>query len=81
MAKKHEISEQTIYTRRKRFGAMQADDMKRVGAPAGYRLGGTGYAYRLSRDEGGEPETYDVILFGKNGETTFARFYGGDELR
>ena len=31
--------------------------------------------------EGGEPETYNVILFGQNGEKTFAQFRGGDELR
>ncbi len=30
VAKKHGVSEQTIYTWRKRFGAMQADDMKRL---------------------------------------------------
>jgi len=31
--------------------------------------------------EGGEPETYDVLLFAKGGEKRFARFRGGDELR
>ena len=30
VAKKHGVSEQTIYTWRKRFGAIQADDMKRL---------------------------------------------------
>jgi putative transposase len=30
VAKKHGVREQTIYTWRKRFGAMQADDMKRL---------------------------------------------------
>lgn len=30
VAKKHRVSEQTIYAWRKRFGAMQADDMKRL---------------------------------------------------
>ena len=30
VAKRHGVSEQTIYTWRKRFGAMQADDMKRL---------------------------------------------------
>jgi putative transposase len=30
VAKKHGVSEQTIYTWRKRFGAMQAGDMKRL---------------------------------------------------
>lgn len=30
VAKKHGISEQTIYTWRKRFGAMQSDDVRRL---------------------------------------------------
>ena len=30
VAKKHGISEQTIYTWRKKFGAFQADDVKRL---------------------------------------------------
>ena len=30
VAKRHGISEQTIYTWRKRFGAMQANDVKRL---------------------------------------------------
>ena len=30
MAKRHGISEQTIYTWRKRFGALQANDVKRL---------------------------------------------------
>src|SRR3954454_24187775 len=30
VAKKHKVSEQTIYTWRKRFGAMQAADAKRL---------------------------------------------------
>ena len=30
IAKKHGISEQTIYTWRKRFGAMQSDDVRRL---------------------------------------------------
>lgn len=30
VAKKHGISEQSIYTWRKRFGAFQADDVKRL---------------------------------------------------
>ena len=30
IAKKHKISEQTIYSWRKRFGAMQGDDVKRL---------------------------------------------------
>ena len=30
VAKKHSVSEQTIYTWRKRFGTMQADDVKRL---------------------------------------------------
>ena len=29
--------------------------------------------------EGMEPDTYDVVLFGKDGRTTFAR-YRGEEL-
>jgi putative transposase len=32
VAKKHGISEQTIYTWRKRFGALQADDVRRLKA-------------------------------------------------
>ncbi len=31
--------------------------------------------------EGGEPETYDVVLFGKDGQKTFAKYRGGDEVR
>jgi putative transposase len=30
VAKKHGVSEQAIYTWRQRFGAMQADNMKRL---------------------------------------------------
>lgn len=30
VARRHGISEQTIYSRRKRFGAFQADDMRRL---------------------------------------------------
>lgn len=30
VAKKHGVSEQAIYTWRKRFGAMQSDDVKRL---------------------------------------------------
>lgn len=30
VAKKHSISEQTLYTWRKRFGAMQSDDVRRL---------------------------------------------------
>ncbi len=30
VAKKHGISEQTIYTWRRRFGAMQSDDVRRL---------------------------------------------------
>ena len=30
IAKKHGVSEQAIYTWRKRFGAMQSDDVKRL---------------------------------------------------
>ena len=30
VAKRHEVSEQTIYTWRKRFGAMQSDDVRRL---------------------------------------------------
>jgi putative transposase len=30
VAKRHGISEQTIYTWRKRFGALQVDDVKRL---------------------------------------------------
>ena len=30
VAKKHKVSEQTIYTWRKRFGAMEASDVKRL---------------------------------------------------
>jgi putative transposase len=32
VAKKHKVSEQTIYTWRKRFGAMEATDAKRLKA-------------------------------------------------
>lgn len=31
--------------------------------------------------EGGEPDTYDVVLFGPQGRSVFARFKGGDELK
>ncbi len=30
VAKKHEVSEQTIYARRKRFGTLEAADVKRL---------------------------------------------------
>jgi hypothetical protein len=30
--------------------------------------------------EGAEPETYDVIAFGSNGEFKFARFRGSEAL-
>jgi putative transposase len=30
VARRHAVSEQTIYTWRKRFGAMQADDVRRL---------------------------------------------------
>lgn len=30
VAKRHQVSEQTIYVWRKRFGAMEADDVKRL---------------------------------------------------
>ena len=30
--------------------------------------------------EGGEPEAYDVVLFGKDGQKLFARFRGAEQL-
>ena len=39
VAKRHGISEQTIYTRRKRFGGLQASDVKRLRSSR-WRMGG-----------------------------------------
>ena len=31
--------------------------------------------------EGGEPDTYEVVLFGMDGQRSFARFRGADQVR
>src|SRR5204863_2856061 len=44
VAKRHGISEQTIYTWRKRFGGFQANDVRRLNLAAGHRRDDIGQA-------------------------------------
>ena len=48
--------------------------------PAAKGLAVTGMPVGSPGMEGGEPETYDVILFGPQGQRVFARFRGEQQL-
>ncbi len=64
-------------------GHVPADAIKRLLSerPQAIGLAVPGMPIGSPGMEGGEPETYDVVMFGKDGEKTFARFRGGEPLR